>query len=57
MYNAHMFFSDFCDLYNTVVDGCIVASDMCLPKTGVKKGSSKVIPGWNEHVQAQHDTS
>ena len=47
----------FSDLYNTVVNSCIVASDMCLPKTGAKKGSSKVIPGWNEHVQAQHDTS
>ena len=31
--------------YNTVVNSCIVASDMCLPKTGAKKGSSKVIPG------------
>ena len=30
---------------------------MCLPKMGAKKGSSKVIPGWNEHVQAQQDTS
>ena len=47
----------FSDLYNTVVNSCIVASDMCLPKTGAKKGSSKVMPGWNEHVQAQHDTS
>ena len=45
------------DLYNTVVNSCIVASDMCLPKTGAKKRSSKVIPGWNEHVQARHDTS
>ena len=35
----------------------VVASDMCLPKTGAKKGSSKVVPGWNEHVQTQHDTS
>ena len=32
----------FSDLYNTVVNSCIIASDMCLPKTGVKKGSSKV---------------
>ena len=47
----------FSDLYNTVANSCIVASDMCLLKTGAKKGSSKVIPGWNEHVQAQHDTS
>ena len=47
----------FSELYNTVVNSCIVASDMCLPKTGAKKGSSKVIPGWNEHVQAQQDTS
>ena len=30
---------------------------MCLPKTGVTKGSSKVIPGWNQHVQTQQDTS
>ena len=47
----------FSDLYSTVVNSCIVASDMCFPKTGAKKGSSKVIPDWNEHVQAQHDTS
>ena len=38
------------DLYNNIVNSCIVATDMCLPKKDVKKGSSKVIPGWNEHV-------
>ena len=53
-YSTQVFFSD---LYNYVVNSCIVASDMCLPKTGVTKGSSKVIPGWNEHVQTQQDTS
>ena len=40
----------FSDLYNTVVNSCTVASYMCLPKNGVKKGSRKVIPGLIEHV-------
>ena len=51
---THVLFSD---LYNTIVNSCIIASDMCLPKTGAKKWSSKVVPGWNEHVQTQQDTS
>ena len=41
----------------TCIVMCTIVSDMCLPKTGVKKRSSKVIPGWNEHVQAQQDIS
>ena len=40
-----------------VVNSSIVASYMYLPKTGFKKGISKFISGWNEHMQAQHDTS
>ena len=40
-----------------VVSSYTIASGMCLPKTGVKKGGSKGIPGWNEQVQAQQDTS
>ena len=48
------FFSDLC---NAVVNSCIVASDMCLPKTGVKNGSSKLITSWIEHVRVQQDTS
>ena len=52
-YQCKMHTGFFSDLYNIVVNCCTVASDMCLPKTGVTKGSSKVIPGWNEHVQAQ----
>ena len=38
----HPFLSD---LFNTVGNSCIIASDICLPKTGVKKGSIKVIYG------------
>ena len=45
----------FSDLYNTVVHSCIVVSDMCLPKTCAKKGSSKVASGWNEHIQTYFD--
>ena len=41
----------FFDLYNYVINSCNVAKDMCLPKTGVKKGSNKLVLGWNEHVQ------
>ena len=48
-------FSLICIILLLIV--ALVASDMCLPKTGVTKGSSKVIPGWNEHVQPQQDTS
>ena len=38
------------------VNICNIASGMCLPKTVVKKGGRKVIPGWNERVQDDQDT-
>ena len=47
----------FSDLHNTFVNSCNITSDMCLPKTVVTKGSSTVIPGGNEHGQAQQVTS
>ena len=54
-YQCKMHTGFFSDLYNTVVNSCIVVSDMCLPKTCAKKGSSQVASGWNEHIQTYFD--
>ena len=43
-------------LYNDIIRYCKEASDLTLPHTSLDNGEdSKVIPGWNEHVQEYAD--
>ena len=46
------------ELYTGIVDACITASNMCIPKTnpgnngkGINKKNNHIIPGWNEHIE------
>ena len=50
---------DICKVYQFIIDCCLKASVRCLPTTGTSKynDKSKVIPGWNDYVQDEYNSS